>query len=146
MNTEIKMSVSEADAKQIEEIKEYNSKVRRWCSKIQICAVLLTFLFIILALGLPGYFALHDNASCIVLSFGIFLGLAVISQAIWRIADTLLANYIEKSLFIDEDEECIRLILSGKDISPLLLPLPDGYYGIYCQIPDTDTDRIENIS
>lgn len=119
MNPEIKMSVSEADAKQIEEIKEYNSKVRRWCRKIQICAGLLTFLFIILALGLPGYFALHDNASCIVLSFGIFLGLAVISQAIWRIADTLLANYIEKSLFIDEDEECIRLILSGKDISPL---------------------------
>lgn len=96
MNPEIKMSVSEADAKQIEEIKEYNSKVRRWCRKIQICAGLLTFLFIILALGLPGYFALHDNASCIVLSFGIFLGLAVFSQVIWRIADVLLANYIEK--------------------------------------------------
>ena len=31
MSPEIKMSVSEADAKQIEEIKEYNSKVRRWC-------------------------------------------------------------------------------------------------------------------
>lgn len=144
MSHEIKMSVSETDAKQIEEIKEHNSKVRRWCRKIQICAGLLTFLFIILALGLTGYFALHDNASCI-LSFGIFLGLAVISQVIWRIADTLLANYIEKSLFIDEDEECIRLILSGKDISPLLSPLPDGNYGIYCQIPDTDTGRIEYI-
>lgn len=140
MNPEIKMSVSEADIKQIEDIKEYNAKVCRWCRKIQICTGLLTFLFIILALGLTGYFALHDNASCI-LSFGIFLGLAVISQAIWRIADVLLTNYIEKSLFIDEDEECIRLILSGKDISPLL----DGNYGICCQIPDTDTDRIENI-
>lgn len=43
MNPEIKMSVSEADAKQIEEIKEYNSKVRRWCRKIQICTGLLTF-------------------------------------------------------------------------------------------------------
>lgn len=145
MSPEIKMSVSEADAKQIEEIKEHNSKVRRWCRKIQICVGLLTFLFIILALGLPGYFALHDNASCIVLSFGIFLGLAVISQAIWRIADTLLANYIEKSLFIDEDEECIRLILSGEDISPLLSPLLDGNYGICCQIPDTDTGRIGKI-
>ena len=56
-----------------------------------------------------------------------------------------MANYIEKSLFIDEDEECIRLILSGKDISPLLSPLLDGNYGICCQIPDTNTDRIENI-
>lgn len=45
MNPEIKMSVSEADAKQIEEIKEYNSKVRRWCRKIQICAGLLTFVY-----------------------------------------------------------------------------------------------------
>lgn len=85
-------------------------------------------------------FCLHDNASCI-LSFGIFLGLAVISQAIWRIANTLLANYIEKNLFIDEDEECIRLILSGKDISPLL----DGNHGICCQIPDTDTGCIGKI-
>lgn len=145
MSPEIKMSVSETDAKQIEEIKEHNSKVRRWCRKIQICVGLLTFLFIILALGLTGYFALHDNASCIVLSFGIFLVLAVISQGIWRIADALLANYIEKTLFANEDEECIRLILSGKDISPLLSPLLDGNYGICCQIPDTDTGRIGKI-
>lgn len=145
MSPEIKMSVSEADAKQIEEIKEHNSKVRRWCRKIQICVGLLTFLFIILALGLPGYFALHDNASCIVLSFGIFLVLAVISQGIWSIADALLANYIVKSLFINEDEECIRLILSGKDISPLLSPLLDGSYGICCQIPDADTGHIGKI-
>ena len=33
MSPEIKMSVSEADVKQIEEIKEYNSKVCRWCRK-----------------------------------------------------------------------------------------------------------------
>lgn len=128
MSLEIKMSVSEADAKQIEEIKEYNSKVRRWCRKIKTCTGLLTFLFIILALRLAG-----------------FLGLAIISQAIWCIADALLANYIEKTLFANEDEECIRLILSGKDISPLLSPLPDGNYGICCQIPDTGTGRIRNI-
>lgn len=145
MSPEIKMSVSEADGEQNEEIKEYNTKVCRWCRKIQICAGLLTFLFIILALGLTGYFALHDNASCIVLSFGIFLVLAVISQGIWRIADALLANYIEKTLFANEDEECIRLILSGEDISPLLSPLLDGSYGICCQIPDADTGHIENI-
>ena len=144
MSPEIKMSVSETDIKQIEDIKEYNAKVCRWCRKIQICTGLLTFLFIILALGLTGYFSLHDNTSCI-LSFGIFLGLAVISQAIWRIADVLLANYTEKTLFINEDEECIRLILSGEDISPLPSPLLDGDYGICCQISDIDTGRIENI-
>lgn len=144
MCPEIKISVSEADVKQIEEIKEYNAKVCRWCRKIQICTGLLTFLFIILALGLTGYFSLHDNASCI-LSFGIFLGLAVFSQVIWRIADVLLANCIEKGLFISEDEECIRLTLSGEDISPLLSPLLDGDYGICCQIPNTDTGHIENI-
>lgn len=145
MSPEIKMSVSEADAKQIEEIKEHNSKVRRWCRKTQTCTTLLTFLFIILALGLTGFYALHDNPYHVVVSFGIFFSLAMIAQAIWYIATVILTNYIEKSLFIDEDEECIRLILSGKDISPLLSPLLDGNYGICCQIPDTDTGRIEYI-
>lgn len=130
MSPEIKISVSEADVKQIEEIKEYNAKVRCWCRKIQTCTGLLTFLFIILALGLTGYFALHDNASCIVLSFGVFLGLAAISQVVWCIADALLTNYTEKVLFINEDEECIRLTLSGKDVSPLL----DKGFGICCQL------------
>lgn len=130
MSPEIKISASETDLKQIEEIKEYNSKVRCRCRKVQICATLLTFLFIILALGLTGYFTLHDNASCIVLSFGVFLGLAVISQVVWRIADALLANYTEKTLFINEDEECIRVTLSGEDVSPIL----DKGFGIYCQL------------
>lgn len=128
MSPEIKMSVSEADVKQIEEIKEYNSKVCRWCRKIKTCTGLLTFLFIILALRLAG-----------------FLGLAIISQAIWCIVDALFVNYTEKTLFVNEDEECIRLVLSGEDLSPLPSPLPNGSYGICCQIPDADTGHIENI-
>lgn len=132
MNPEIKMSVSEADAKQIEEIKEYNSKVRRWCRKIQICTGLLTFLFIILALGLTGYFALHDNASCI-LSFGIFLGLAVISQVVWRITDALSADYLARTIFVDEDKKCVKLVLSGESSVSFLL---DENGRVYYQMPD----------
>lgn len=132
MNPEIKMSVSEADIKQIEDIKEYNAKVCRWCRKIQICTGLLTFLFIILALGLTGYFALHDNASCI-LSFGIFLGLAVISQAIWRIADVLLADYLARTIFVDEDKKCVKLVLSGESSVSFLL---DENGRVYYQMTD----------
>lgn len=132
MNPEIKMSVSEADIKQIEDIKEYNAKVCRWCRKIQICTGLLTFLFIILALGLTGYFALHDNASCI-LSFGIFLGLAVISQVVWRITDALSANYLARTIFVDEDKKCVKLVLSGESSVSFLL---DENGRVYYQMPD----------
>lgn len=132
MNPEIKMSVSEADIKQIEDIKEYNAKVCRWCRKIQICTGLLTFLFIILALGLTGYFALHDNASCI-LSFGIFLGLAVISQVVWRITDALSADYLARTIFVDEDKKCVKLVLSGESSVSILL---DENGRVYYQMPD----------
>lgn len=132
MNPEIKMSVSEADIKQIEDIKEYNAKVCRWCRKIQICTGLLTFLFIILALGLTGYFALHDNASCI-LSFGIFLGLAVISQVVWRITDALSADYLARTIFVDEDKKCVKLVLSGESSVSFLL---DENGRVYYQMPD----------
>lgn len=141
MNPEIKMSVSEADVKQIEEIKEYNSKVRCRCRKTRTCTTLLTFLFIILAFGLIGFYALHDNPYHVVVLFGIFFSLAMVAQTVWYVATVILTNYIEKSLFINEDEECIRLILSGEDISPL----PDGSYGICCQTPDIDTGRMKNI-
>lgn len=117
MSPEIKMSVSEADVEQIEDIKEYNAKIRCRCRKIQTCTTLLTFLFIILALGLIGFYALHDNPYHVVVSFGIFFSLAMIAQAIWYIATVILTNYIEKSLYVNEDEECIRLVLSGKDLS-----------------------------
>lgn len=145
MGPEIKISVSEADVKQIEEIKKYNSKVRCRCRKTRTCATLLTFLFIILAFGLIGFYALHDNPYHVVVLFGIFFSLAMVAQAVWYIATVILTNCIEKGLFISEDEECIRLILSGKDISPILSPLLDDSYGICCQIPNTDTGRIENI-
>lgn len=141
MSPEIKISVSETDVKQIEDIKEYNSKIRCRCRKIRTCATLLTFLFIILALGLIGFYTLHDNPYYVVVSFSIFFSLAMIAQAIWYIATVILINYIEKDLFVNEDEECIKLILSGEDLSPL----SNGNYGICCQIPNTDTGRIENI-
>ena len=112
---------------------------------MQICAGLLTFLFIILAFGLIGFYALHDNPYYVVVSFSIFFSLAMIAQTIWYIATVILINYIEKDLFVNEDEECIRLILSGEDLSPLPSPLSNGNYGICCQIPNTDTGRIGNI-
>lgn len=145
MSPEIKMSVSEADVEQIEDIKEYNAKIRCRCRKTRTCTTLLTFLFIILALGLIGFYVLHDNPYHVVVSFGIFFSLAMIAQAIWYIATVILTNYIEKSLYVNEDEECIRLVLSGKDISPLPSPLSNGNYCICCQIPNTDTGHIENI-
>lgn len=145
MSPEIKMSVSEADVEQIEDIKEYNAKIRCRCRKTRTCTTLLTFLFIILALLLIGFYVLHDNPYHVVVSFGIFFSLAMIAQAIWYIATVILTNYIEKSLYVNEDEECIRLVLSGKDISPLPSPLSNGNYCICCQIPNTDTGRIENI-
>ena len=133
MNPEIKMSVSEADAKQIEEIKEHNSKVRRWCRKIQICAGLLTFLFMILALGVSGFYAFHDNAPCVALSFGVFLGLAVISQVVWRITDALSADYLARTIFVDEDKKCVKLVLSGESSVSFLL---DENGRVYYQMPD----------
>lgn len=145
MSPEIKISASEADVKQIEDIKEYNSKIRCRCRKIRTCATLLTFLFIILAFGLIGFYALHDNPYYVVVSFSIFFSLAMIAQTIWYIATVILINYIEKDLFVNEDEECIKLILSGEDLSPLPSPLPNSGYGICCQMPNTDTGHIENI-
>lgn len=43
MSPEIKMSVSEANVKQIEDIKEYNAKIRCRCRKTRTCTTLLTF-------------------------------------------------------------------------------------------------------
>lgn len=130
MSPEIKISVSEADVKQIEEIKEYNSKVRCQCRKARTCTTLLTFLFVILAIGLTGFYILRDKPYHVVVSFGIFFSLAMVAQAIWYIATVILTNYIEKGLFINEDEECIGRVLSGEDVSPLL----DKGFGIYCQL------------
>lgn len=130
MNPEIKISVSEADVKQIEEIKEYNSKVRCRCRKARTCTTLLTFLFVILALGSTGFYILRDKPYHVVVSFGMFFSLAMVAQAISYIATVILTNYIEKSLFINEDEECIRRVLLGEDVSPLL----DKGFGIYCQL------------
>ena len=133
MSPEIKMSVSEAAIKQIEDIKEYNVKMFHRCRKIQICTMLLTFLFIILALGVSGFYASHNNAPCAALSFGVFPGLAVISQVVWRITDTLSADYLARTIFVDEDKECVKLVLSGESSVSFLL---DENNRVYYQMPD----------
>lgn len=133
MSPEIKMYASEADIKQIDEIKEYNVKMFHRCRKIQICTMLLTFLFIILALGVSGFYAFHDNAPCVALSFGVFLGLAVISQVVWRITDTLSADYLARTIFVDEDQKCVKLVLSGESSVSFLL---DENGRVYYQMPD----------
>lgn len=126
MSPEIKMSVSEADIKQIDEIKEYNVKMFHRCRKIQICTMLLAF-------GVSGFYVFHDNAPCVALSFGVFLGLAVISQAVWRITDALSADYLARTIFVDEDKKCVKLVLSGESSVSFLL---DENGCVYYQMPD----------
>lgn len=142
MSPEIKMSVSEAAIKQIEDIKKYNVKMFHRCRKIQICTMLLTFLFMILAPGVSGFYAFHDNAPCVALSFGVFLGLAVISQVVWRITDALSADYLARTIFVNEDKKCAKLVLSGESSVSFLL---DENGCVYYQIHDDDLIKKINL-